>query len=227
MGLIYFLMPAVWYSLLFDFHLDFITVPILLYFFAASEKSQFLRATVAAVSLILVKEVYALTTIACGIYLLFSCFQIGNFKQKKIRLNAFAASFLILAGGFYCYAAFFFVQPFFGVFGRGVVDSPTYNWMGKSIFDILVFLLSHPITVLIEIIQTKGKLLFLFVLFGSVGFISLLSPRHLIVLAPTLLASLLSRHQGYYDFTAHYTSSMIAPTIFAAYHGRVRCVLFE
>ena len=57
-----------WANALFDFHFDHLAVPLLAAFFIACERRRFGWAMVAAAALVLLKEPFALQTVACGLY---------------------------------------------------------------------------------------------------------------------------------------------------------------
>ena len=57
-----------WANALFDFHFDHLAVPLLAFFFITCERRRFGWATLAAAALVLVKEPFALQTVACGLY---------------------------------------------------------------------------------------------------------------------------------------------------------------
>ena len=57
-----------WANALLDFHFDHLAVPLLAVFFIACERRRFGWATLAAATLVLVKEPFALQTVACGLY---------------------------------------------------------------------------------------------------------------------------------------------------------------
>ena len=58
-----------WYNALFDFHIDHLTVPLLFGFFIMEKKGKIGIAVVFGVLLALVKEIFAIQAIFCGIYL--------------------------------------------------------------------------------------------------------------------------------------------------------------
>ena len=66
-----------WANVLFDFHFDHLSIPILTAFFIFCDKKRFKLAALAATSLVLIKEPFSLQVIFCGVYLIWLAFR-GN-----------------------------------------------------------------------------------------------------------------------------------------------------
>ncbi|KMP12513.1 hypothetical protein UZ36_00080 [Candidatus Nitromaritima sp. SCGC AAA799-C22] len=204
-----------WYNALFDFHMDHLAVPILFTFFFLEKRGNIWGAVIVGVLLALVKEPFALQTAFCGLYL------------ALCRRQRAAGAVLILFGFLYFLGATQYVQKYFNshfIFLVGesniiTLDSSAYTWFGSSLPDKIWFILFRPHLVLWNIISTPDKVLFILYLFGSLGFISLLSPSALLVSIPIWGASLLSQFPGHYGFTHHYTAGLIAPMIIAFAEG--------
>lgn len=206
-ALSYALYFPLWFNSLFDFHVDHLAVPLLFSFFLLARRNKIWSATGVAVILMFVKEQYALQTVACGAYLVLI------HKQRT------AGSVLIIAGALYFYVATEYILPFYTMGVKGALDADSFNWLGNSMGEILWNVITHPLTILREIVTNSEKIIFLVSLFGVLGFISLLRPAPLLVAAPILAILMLSRHPNYYALGHHYTAGLIAPLIIAFAEG--------
>jgi len=206
-----------WANVLFDFHFDHLAVPLLAAFFVACERRRFGWATLAAATLVLVKEPFALQTIACGLYFGWLAFhQRGS--GVLVRLIVFGA-FLVLWGASWFFGATHWLLPYFGDGGPGALQSGAFSWLGSSLPEMVWTLVSRPDRVLAEVFHTPGKLVYLAVLFGLLAFLPLLRPAALIVALPLLMIAMLSRLDNYYSYANHYTAGVIVPAIVAFRNG--------
>ncbi len=201
-GLAFALYFPVWYNALFDFHLDHLAIPLLVVFFLAAERDRMAWAIAAAGLLALVKEPFALQTVACGLYLVLA--------KRRV-----AAGVLLVAGGaLYFLAVAWFLIPYFTVTGGGVIDNTAYSWLGGSLGEMILTLLSNPGLVWQHVV-IPGKIFYVVGLLGGLAFLSLGAPWPLLVAAPIVVISLLSDNPGYFGLKHHYTAGLIAPLIFA------------
>jgi len=211
-----------WFNLLNDFHVDHLSVPLLFYFFISIEKLEYNKAFVVAILLALVKEVFALQTIACGVYLILSILKPQNFnniesvRQKKY---IFLGVFLIVFGFFYFYLIHSYVFPAILDSSISRLDSSAYSWLGLGVTDKIINIASDPIDIVKKILSSREKVIYILALFGSLGFVSLFSYRPLLIATPILLVSLLSLNSNYYGLGHHYTAGLIAPLIYSFIHG--------
>jgi uncharacterized membrane protein len=196
-----------WYNALFDFHMAHLAVPILFGFFFLERSGRIWSAVFLALFLALVSEPFALQTVACGLYML------------VIRKHRLAGFILILGGLSYFFIATHYLIPYFSMGERGGLDSSAFSWLGHSLTDMILFILTKPHIVLAEIISDNAKILYLFCIFGSLAFIPLLRPGILIVALPVIAIALLSRVGNYTGLYYHYTAGLIAPLIMAFAEG--------
>jgi len=91
--------------------------------------------------------------------------------------------------------------------------------MGSNLTEIIEFVLTHPFKVFQNIIETKGKLLFILYILGSLGFIPLLRPGIFLVSIPILGSTLLSNIPSHYGYPHHYTAGLVAPMIIGFAEG--------
>jgi len=206
--LAYVLYFPVWYNALFDFHMDHLAVPLLFGFFVCEKQNKIRTAVLMACLLAFVKEIYALQTLMCGVYL---------FLIRRQRLPGI---FLAVFGALYFLISMYYIKPFFNAqfVGGGTIflqNTSAYGWLGSGLQEMVLFILTQPQEIFFEIFFTKGKMVFLAYVFGALGFVSLLRPGTLLVGLPILGQMLLSRNELYYGYTHHYTAGLIPPLIIA------------
>lgn len=207
-----------WANALFDFHFDHIVVPLLAVFFIACEMRQFGWATLAAASLVLVKEPFALQTMACGAYFLWLAPRLRG-EGYSTRLLMLGLG-LIFLGGAAFYALTQWLIPYFsGETDRFALASGAFSWLGGGLAEIIWTLIAKPDFVLAEVIGTPGKLVYLAVVFGLLACVPLLRPAALIVALPLLMIAMLSRVENYYGYANQYTAGVIVPAIVAFRDG--------
>lgn len=209
----------IWYNALFDFHMDHLAVPLLFWFYFLVEDERYWLAIFPGVLLALVKEPFALQTAACGIFLLLKAYR-SHWAGGHLPnyLSYLPGILLFLFGCSYFYAVVNFIFPAL-TGNRGGLDSSAFGWMGSGIKNMLIFIVFHPVVIIKEIFGMPGKIFYLLVLFGSLGFISILKPLYLIPALPILGISLLSRLDNHYSIGHHYTAGLIAPMIMAFVMG--------
>ncbi|WP_375574452.1 DUF2079 domain-containing protein [Paracidovorax oryzae] len=206
-----------WANALFDFHFDHLAVPLLAGFYVAFERRHMVWAMACALLLAGVKEPFALQTTACGLFLLWQTWRLRGADALPRRWAA-AGLVLACAGVAWFYVATQWLIPRFTGTSGGL-DADAFTWLGHGIGGMLRNLLSHPWLPITEALATPGKLLYLFVCFGMLAFIPLLSPAWLIPALPPLLIAMLARSENYYSYGNHYTAGIIAPAIVAFAHG--------
>jgi uncharacterized membrane protein len=203
-ALAYFLSYAVWHNGLFDFHPDHLAIPLGFFFFFMAEDDRPWMAALAALSLCLVKETFALQAAACGLYLM---------TTKRGGPAGFAVLVLSLAWFWLATAK---LLPFYTLDSGVGLGAGAFSWMGgKSLPGKLGFILLHPVSVVGHVFGDPRKLRYILAAFGSLAFLPLLAPRPLLVALPPLAISLLSSRPDYYGLTNHYTAGLIAPLIVA------------
>jgi uncharacterized membrane protein len=225
---VYITYSPVWSNALFDFHFDHLSVPILLCFYLAFLDKKIIFVILSAVMLMFIKEVFALQTIACGIMLLVAAFSKGDIwsvAPEKNFIWKMKYGGLLLVGVGFAYFIFstHYLIPYFSYSGmEGFHGGGSFGWLGGDLRGMILTLLFDPHIVLGDIISTHEKLIYLGVIFGSLGFISLLSPVLLIPALPLLLVAILSHTPNHYDHNSHYTAGVIIPVIFSFCYGFLR-----
>ncbi len=207
-ALAYSLFFPVWFNALFDFHMDHMAVPLLFGFFFYIKKDRVGISIFLGVLLALVKEPYALQTIACGLFLIL-------FYKKYL-----AGTILMIAGSSVFLIFTHFVAPYFSIWEtHGVLGASAYSWLGESPLKMIGFILTNPRTIFQEVFFNYGKVYYLFWIFASLAFIPLLRPKFLLVGLPILGIALLSKSSNYYGVEYHYTAGLIAPLTIAFAEG--------
>ena len=201
-----------WYNALFDFHIDHLAVPLLFGFFLMEKKGKIGFAVTCGILLALVKEIFAIQAIFCGIYL---------FLIRKHRIEG---SILILISSAYFFISLVYLKTYFNPSIDGVSNNlmdmhTVYSWLGSDFTQIALTLLTQPHWVAEKVFTDPERLKYLIYLFGALGFIPLLRPGILWISIPVLAHSLLSSEPLHYGFTNHYTTGLIIPNIIAFSEG--------
>ena len=201
-GIALILYIPVWSLLYYDFHFDFMAIPILTGFFISIKEKNNKKAVAYASSLILIKEIFCLQVIFCGIYLI-----IKDYKKSIYGI------FLILFGSlsFYIYTKYL-IPNFSGVNNVGI-DSPAYNHLGTGILDKIFYISENLKNIIVEIINNRDKIIFILILFFQLIFLPLISPLPMLVALPIIGVLLLSNNQNYYSYNTHYMAGLIIPII--------------
>ena len=209
----YILFFPVWFIALFDFHIDHLLIPLLFAFFYSVRKQRLLFGSLFAISIILVKDVYALQTIFCGIYIILSNKIAPRNNQNILLHKNIYGVILILIGALYFYVSVEGLIP--SVYGgvKGGIGSTAFSWLGNDVFGILKNLFVNFPNIFFDIITNNNKMLFLIVIFGSLAFIPLLAPLPIVVALPIIAISLLSQNELHYNLASHYTAGLVAPLI--------------
>lgn len=203
-----------WSNALFDFHFDHLAVPLLLGFFLTVQNRRLGLAILTALLLMFIKELFALQTATCGAFLVWAAF--SNQLEKKWFVGGVL---LILVGLSYFYFVAHYAFPYFTTGERSPLDTDAFSWLGHGLFEMMWTIITQLHLVLWDIISTPKKLVYLFVVFGSLAFIPLLRPAYLIPTLPLLMVAMLSRLENYYSYTNHYTAGLIVPVMFSFVHG--------
>lgn len=222
---VYVIYYPLWVNAFFDFHFDHLAVPLLIGYYWALIRRKAGWASAYASLLIFVKEPFALQTAGCGVLMLWAAFRSESIWERPLnksqRCNFVIGSvWLILLGLGYFYFAMNFLLPYFApVNWEGALVGDAFGWLGRGMGGILYTILTKPVMLLSDIINTPGKILYLIVVFGMLAFIPLLHPVFLIPGLPLLAIAMLSRLPNYYDYNTHYTVGLIVPVMFSFAYG--------
>lgn len=229
-GIVYMLYAPVWINLLFDFHFDYLAIPILTGFYFGIKAGKPYMSMLWGLLLMLVKEPFALQTSACGIFLIWTGVQHGFVGSAMSGRSATKQSdwvisgcVLAVAGFLYFLFATYALIPYFTPGSvHAALDSSAFSWLGHGLWQMIVTIVTHPFLIIKDIMNTPGKPIYLFVVFGLLGFVPLLAPLFLIPALPLLAIAMLSHLSNYYDYNTHYTAGLIVPLMLAFIHGRPR-----
>ncbi len=197
---VYFFNRAILGAAFFDFHEIAFAVPLLAFALYYCEHRRDLLFVSALVAAMLCKEEVALIVAAFGVYIWL--------RRGRSPL----AVWLIAIGMLVFFVDYNLVLPYFR--GRPGPYADRYSYLGPSVPGILWNLIRHPIYVIVHIF-TPAKLGYLCVLFGSVAFLPLLAPVHLIPILPTFVRIVLSGLPPEFSLEFHY-SALMAPFLFVA-----------
>jgi len=221
MAYIYILFYPLWVNIHFDFHFDHLAIPLLMGFYLNLLDRRISWAILFATALIFVKETFALQAAACGILMLCTVFRGDLIWAKPLdqmdrRWLAIGGIWLIGLGLGCFYFMLIYLLPYYAPEEwQGPLAGDAFSWLGQGLGDILLTVVTEPHAILGEIITNPGKLFYLFVVFGLLGFIPLLKPAIIIPAIPMLAIAMLSHLPNYYDHNTHYTAGLIIPVLFA------------
>jgi len=221
---VYALFFPVWYNALFDYHMDHLAVLLGFVFFLACFNNRWLLAALAGIGIAFVKEPFALSTVACGVYII--CRQLIHAKKVGVDSEKIfpytAGIFLIVFGSIYFYIVVDTTIPYFTNGQRPIFDSAAYSWLGGAFSENLYNLFVNSIKILEDVFTTPMKVFYIIAILSALAFVPLLSPLELIPAFPLLAISLLSQHNSYYGIGNHYTAGLIAPLMVAFILGLPR-----
>lgn len=202
-GAAYLFHPTVWYNNLNDFHVTPFGALFASFGFYFLSKNQHRKAMLFILLLILCKEDLILLGITFGLYMLI--------VQKKrvlgLATSAISAVYFILS-----------LKVLMPLFSKNEFASEQYyvtgryEYLGSSIGDIAVNIITHPLTVLSHVL-TLHKFLYLATLFFPAMFISVLAPEILLIVSPIFAVNLLSTYLWQSLITTQY-SMVIVPFLY-------------
>ena len=199
-------------ALAFDFH-EVAFVPVLTA--VALERLQAGRlrpALIALAALLLVKEDMGLLVAGIGVYLMVS-------RPRTVRRQLAVGTALIVVGLADSFIATYWLIPAFG--GRS-----DYYWaydaFGHNAGQALRFMISHPISVVREMVTPSVKLHTMIWLLLPFCFLSLLSPITITALPLLLERMLASQDPNWWVWYYQYNAFLIIPIVLGAVDGAAR-----
>lgn len=190
---------------LLDFHTDSFLVPLSFWAFYFLIKGRIIQFLVSLFVMLLCKENAAFLIAGFGIFCFF---------QKKYRLGALLllfgiAAWFILTG---------WVMPYFA----NTKDYPYLCWLpfGSTYSQNLTAVLKNP-ALLKGLFLSPGKINFYFKLFGPLGFLSFLSPKHCILFLVPLTVQVVASvgHPGMETISSHYPAHTMPFIFISAIYG--------
>ena len=147
----YLLYFPLWFNALFDFHIDHLSIPLLFGFFISIANNRYIWALVFSIALSFVKEIFILQTIVCAVYIIFHSYETKNLNFT-VLLSAIST---FIFGIFYFSLALKYLTTEYQSFG---LNSEAFSWLGTSIYEIVIYSLTHLKEILIDIFQNCGEL---------------------------------------------------------------------
>ena len=215
-GVIYLLTPTLWFVLLFDFHIDVIIIPLSLFFFHYLDKKNYKNCFIISFLFILIKEIYILTSLFSILIILWELINNNNKNQKYKSYIIISIFFLI----FYFILFYFINQHFLPSIGNNnFLDTDhlklAYSYLGSSFFEIFIGIFTNLHLIIIDILSSKEKLKYLFVILLPFYFLGFLNFKYLVLGFPAIFIILISKNTIYIDHTNHYVSGFIIPIFYS------------
>ncbi len=223
----YLLYPPMQAALVAEFHAMPLATPLILLAFLFSERQQWRRFALAALSIALVQEGAALLTAMLGLYALARGLQLRRTPHSASSTphSALLAGALVaLAGLAWFYISTFVIIPTYAFQAYGDSVTPyaaRFGALGNGFGDVLRSLLIRPGLVL-RVASEPLRVHYMLKLLAPVGFLALAGPEILLLGLPLLLANLLSSFPSQYSGQLHYSAPLAAYAVVAAIFGSQR-----
>lgn len=189
---------------LFDFHPIALVTPLLLFAFWYLDQRNYGAFGIFLLLALACKEEIATIVFIFGVYI--------ALVQKK-RL---AGGLLSLAGIAVFFVEIWVIIPYYRQAPFAFVHR--YGYLGGNIPEILQTLVFRPLYVLKHVFTSK-KMAYTADVFGPAGFLSFLSPSHLLLTIPTFLQNILSESKPQYTIGYQYTAPLTPFVFISAIHG--------
>ena len=203
-ALLYLLSPTLHGINIRDFHIAAFAIPLLLwalYCFESGRMGWFVAAVILTLGC---REDAALAVIGLGLWIALA-------RRRWLWGLALAAGSLALL--------FFDIRVLMPYFrGEPYPHLHRYAHLGKSLGEILLNMVLHPLTTL-GFMVSVDKLLYLLALLAPLGFLPLLAPWELIPALPGLAQNLLSRDPVLFSYRTQYASFVLPFFVLAAVSG--------
>jgi len=222
--ILYLLYFPVWYNCLFDFHFEHLFVLFCAIFYwlvigqwsvDGGQKSNRLPSKtlvfLICVLCCLVKEVFALSAIMMGVYVIVR----RRWLVCGLLIVLFSCLYFIFVE---CYAIPYFTA---GKEAPAIWHS-AFGYLGSNMKEVFLNLLTHPWLLITETLSDWRKLLYIIAIFGPFLFIPFLSPLELLPALPQFFISLLSHNPNHYALSSQYTAGLIVPVFVAFIKGLPR-----
>jgi len=222
--ILYLLYFPVWYNCLFDFHFEhlFVLFCAIFYWLVIGQWSVDSRQKpnrlpsktlvfLICVLCCLVKEVFALSAIMMGVYVIVR----RRWLVCGLLIVLFSCLYFIFVE---CYAIPYFTA---GKEAPAIWHS-AFGYLGSNMKEVFLNLLTHPWLLITETLSDWRKLLYIIAIFGPFLFIPFLSPLELLPALPQFFISLLSHNPNHYALSSQYTAGLIVPVFVAFIKGLPR-----
>lgn len=203
-GLIYLLFPALQFQILYDFHIEIISLTAILWSIFFLEQKRYKIFLFSLAIAIFSREEFALYASFFGFYLFFKN---EYFQKRKLGF------FLLCFGSLYLFLTKFFIIPYFGQGELVPAQTSMFSHLKDNLFSGSAFF-SAKLSYLINFMFTERKIQYLFLMFLSVGFLAILSPIILFSI-PFFVINLLLNFDLPSSIFWHYQSWLIPILIWA------------
>ena len=203
-ALIYLCYPALRGVNLYDFHPIALATPLLLFAFWYLDERKYSIFFIFLFAALLCKEEITTIVFIFGIY-------IALFRKRRILGPCLAIAGIVLFISVVGFVIPHFRSDQYGFFHR-------YDYLGDNFKEILTTLITRPAYVFKHVF-TPEKRAFAARIFGPLGYMSLLSPSHLLLAVPTFLQSILSSLPAQYSIKYQYTAPLTPFVFISAIFG--------
>jgi len=189
--LIYLLYPAIFNINLFDFHPDVLGLPLLFLAVLSAKKKNILSFLVSILLILGCKEIFSLTVVALGLWLLF--FE----KRRSYGLIA------IVSGSIWFLIATQVIIPYYSHAEAAAVGR--YSFLGKSVLEASENIFLKPWLIVSHIINKANLEYLAYLLLPIAWALSFKSVSNLLPAVPALALNLITDYQPQKDLTHHYS----------------------
>lgn len=175
----------------FDYHNNVLGMMLLPWIIVAVQYKKWLWMWLLTILLLMTKETAGLLVMMLGLGMVLT-------TKKEERLQG---ALLISVGILYFLLAIKVLIPFFA---QGSYAHLTYDRLGSSLGDMLLFMLQHPLQTLQMFFDAPEKLQFWKYTLASGGFLLLLWPRLLLLALPLIAMKMLSSKDNHWGIWFHY-----------------------
>jgi len=190
-ALIYLLYPAIFNINLFDFHPDVLALPLLFTAVLTAKKNNNLGFILSILFILGCKEIFSLTVIALGLWLLLI---------EKKRSYGFLA---IISGLIWFMIATGIIIPFYSHGEAAAVHR--YSFLGSSVSQVSSNIIFKPWLVLGHILAKENLEYLVFLILPVIWAFSFKSIYYLLPAVPALVLNLITDYQPQKDLTHHYS----------------------
>ena len=158
----YLLIFPIWYNALFDFHFDHLVIILQFLFFYFIKIKSYGKATISSISMVFIKEIFALQTGFSSFYLLIII--IINRKDpiinENIKLYMIYSILLFFIGFGYFYVATNIIIPEFTPSEKNAIEmSKSVAWLGNSVSTIMFNIFTNPLDIIKEIFTNEKDII--------------------------------------------------------------------
>lgn len=210
---IYLFSPFVLSAASWDFHPVALAVPAIALGYLALETKKFKFLLASCLFILLCKEHFGLLVVGFGIA--------WALKHKEIK----SGLLLVLVGAGHFVLVVKFIMPAFSptgkhlMFAKDLGQLSRYSWLGNSLEEILITLVTNPIKVFNQVFITMNGWSYLALLLLPVFFLSVFGLMYLIPGMADLMANILSMNPMPRSVFAYHSVTLIPIFVIAAIYG--------